>query len=308
MFADDTTLIHTHASLDSSLLSLNNSCERLSKWCTYNRIDVNWQKTKAMFITNRRGLLLPKVINHELIEIEVVSSFRLLGVIIDNDLNFIQHVAETRIAVNKRLFSIKRLFFLSHNVRLQFFKSFILPHFDYCASLLIYFPKYSIQKLSNSFNYCLFKLFKINPLIHNNNCFNMLNNTLEQMGLQNFQHRMLTRIALFIHKIISSESAPLNLKSQLVFNSTRELNYMLRNNNQLQIPSLSKLNDFGEDTFNCFYSKFINLHLLDDLDTDYTFFKRRLINNINIHFLKFVHNFSKFDLNYKIFYVKAFSN
>ena len=87
------------------------------------------------------------------------TSFKLLGVTIDNKLNFRLHAANIRLIVNKKMFSIKKLFYLAFSVKLQFFKSFILPYFDYCLSLLIYFPKSTIQKLKNSYDFCLFKLF-----------------------------------------------------------------------------------------------------------------------------------------------------
>ncbi|RNA10683.1 hypothetical protein BpHYR1_023699 [Brachionus plicatilis] len=58
-------------------------------------------------------------------------------------------------AINKRLYSIDRLFYLSKNVKIQFLKTFILPNFDYCLSLK------TIQKLANYYNYFLYKLLNI---------------------------------------------------------------------------------------------------------------------------------------------------
>jgi hypothetical protein len=39
-------------------------------------------------------------------------------------------------AINRKLYSINRLFYLPFNVKLQFFKSFLLPYFDYGISLM----------------------------------------------------------------------------------------------------------------------------------------------------------------------------
>ena len=44
-------------------------------------------------------------------------------------------------------------------MKVQFFKIFILPYFDYCLSLIIYFHKSCIQRLANCYYLCLFKLF-----------------------------------------------------------------------------------------------------------------------------------------------------
>jgi hypothetical protein len=54
------------------------------------------------------------------IKIEVVSSFKVLGVTTDNKLNFADFVRETRKIINKKLYSIRRLFYLSHSAKLQF--------------------------------------------------------------------------------------------------------------------------------------------------------------------------------------------
>jgi hypothetical protein len=88
---------------------------------------------------------------------------RLRNSAIDNKLNFTEHCSNLKKMVNKNLYSIKRLFFLCTSVKIHFFKTFILPYFDYCFSLIIYFPPSAYQSLGNCFNLCLFKPFKFKP-------------------------------------------------------------------------------------------------------------------------------------------------
>ena len=112
LFADDTTIIKIGTDLTTLINQFFNSIQKLSTWCKYNRIDINWSKTKIMFISNKRNVELPKVIdicNHE---VEVVDEFKLLGIIIDNKLTFLKHVAALRNSINKRVYSINRLFLL----------------------------------------------------------------------------------------------------------------------------------------------------------------------------------------------------
>lgn len=130
---------------------------KLINWCKFNRVDINWCKTYCMFI-NKTRITTPNEILFDNKCVQVVNSFKLLGVTIDKKLSFLDHGRELRNNVNTRLFSIKRIFYLPYSVKIQFFKSFILPHFDYCSTLLIYFPKESIQKLANIYNQSLFKL------------------------------------------------------------------------------------------------------------------------------------------------------
>jgi hypothetical protein len=123
---------------------------QLRDWCKYNKLDINWSKTKLMFVTNKHNALkeIPTKISFCGVMIEVVSNFILLGVNIDNKLNFFNHVSLLKAKVNKRLFSINKLFYLAKAVKIQFFKSFILPLFDYCLSLCIYFSKKLFKNLS----------------------------------------------------------------------------------------------------------------------------------------------------------------
>ena len=117
---------------------------------------------KRTFIHNKTDLKIniDKIIINSKIQIEVVDKFKLLGVIIDNKLKFTNNVAETAFKVNKKIHCIKRLFYLSTKVKLQFFKTFLLPYFDYFLTLTIYYSKTALQKLSNLYYNCLYKLFK----------------------------------------------------------------------------------------------------------------------------------------------------
>ena len=118
--------------------------------------------------------------------IEVVECFKLLGVTIDSRLNFVQHVDNQRKSILNRLYAIKRLFFLSFNVKMLFFKTFILPFFDYCSSLMIYYSKTAIAKLTKVFYICLYKLFKFN---FSNLSNNQINFRLAIYNLFSFEYR-----------------------------------------------------------------------------------------------------------------------
>ena len=227
----------------------------------------------------------------------MVNQFKLLGVIIDNDLTFLPQVASLRIKINQRLFSIKKIFFLDDSVKLQFFKTFILPYFDYCSTLLIYYPKSTIQKIMNSYNFCLFKLFNIKYDINTSNDFNKMNNYLEGFGLSCFQHRLIQRLMIFSYNIMNQQDN--QLKKQLNFNKDLNKKYNLRNKNKLSQPKIAGSNCFDEDTIEYFFYLFINTCCLDDLHLKLNLFKIRTKNNINILFLKFIRKFPKFDLNYK---------
>jgi hypothetical protein len=67
--------------------------------------------------------------------INVVDKFRLLGVLVNNKLKFDTYIAQQCLAINRRLFNIKKYILLATRSSMTFFKAFILPSFDYCISL-----------------------------------------------------------------------------------------------------------------------------------------------------------------------------
>jgi hypothetical protein len=94
-------------------------------------------------------------------QVNIVSEFKLLDIIIDDKLNFNAFASKIRKAINIRLYSIQKLFQLPISVKIQFLKTFILHYFDYCTALCIYFSNTILQKLTNTYNSCIYKLLNI---------------------------------------------------------------------------------------------------------------------------------------------------
>ncbi|CAF1139948.1 unnamed protein product [Brachionus calyciflorus] len=112
LFADDTTIYHEGDDLDKLLNDFKNLLRPFFDWCLINRLEVNWSKTYIMVITNKRvkNLKNLKNVNLGTAEIEVVDNFKLLGVSIDSKLNFEYYVSQLRLQINRKLYSIKKLF------------------------------------------------------------------------------------------------------------------------------------------------------------------------------------------------------
>ena len=57
-------------------------------------MDINWSKTFFMIVTakHKSKMVIPAFIKKEEPEVAITDKFKLLGVLIDNDLNFDQHV------------------------------------------------------------------------------------------------------------------------------------------------------------------------------------------------------------------------
>ena len=127
--------------------------------------------------------------------------------------------------MNRKLFAIKRLFYLDFDVKIQFFKTFILPYFDYCATLYIYFNKSAIMKIYKCYLFYLHKLFNFS--INNFNNFFEFHNYLDYFKLPSFQSRFIKKLCHFIHNIVTNHS-PSQLYDSLTFHNDTEKHYNLR--------------------------------------------------------------------------------
>jgi hypothetical protein len=61
----------------------------------------------------------------------------------------------------KQLLNFNDLINLSYSIKLHFFKTFILPHFDNCSSLFIYFSNTLLENIEGLYNNCLFHLLDL---------------------------------------------------------------------------------------------------------------------------------------------------
>ena len=74
----------------------------LIQWCYYNKMDINWKKNEIMFIHNKKNITIPDFIMINEYQVKVVSEFKLLGIIIDDKLNFNAYASKIRKAINIR--------------------------------------------------------------------------------------------------------------------------------------------------------------------------------------------------------------
>ena len=101
MFADDTTLYESGGNLDNLIGQFEKGIEPLIEWCELNKLDINWSKTFFMIITNKHiKSRLPKEININGTPVKIVESFKLLGITLDNKLNFSNYCADIQSSIN----------------------------------------------------------------------------------------------------------------------------------------------------------------------------------------------------------------
>ena len=103
----------------------------------------------------------------------------------------------------------------------------------------------------------------------------------------------------FSYKCLLYYNSPVNLKEKLKKNDSRNLNYILRNNNNFIEPMAKSKS--GEKTFEHFYSRLINCFVIKRSMLKFSTFKLSIFNNINLIYTDFVSKFELFNLNSLLF-------
>ena len=135
LYADDTALYFADRDASHIEDTLNAEMQNVSYWFKANKLTLNTKKTKVMtFGTPQRLKKVPPLNIHcDGDIIEQVSTFKYLGVLLDSSLSFSAHIDYICKKVNCRLSALGRTRkFLSAKTSVMFYKSLILPYFDYC--------------------------------------------------------------------------------------------------------------------------------------------------------------------------------
>ena len=138
MFADDTNLFFTHSNMQKLFSTVNKELASISEWFTSNKLSLNVKKRKYSFFHKPSkkddiSLMLPKLnIGNHVTERQEFT--KLLGVLLDENLNWKEHIkyTETKIAKNVGLFYKARPF-LERNALLPLYYSYMQTYINYAS-------------------------------------------------------------------------------------------------------------------------------------------------------------------------------
>ena len=133
MYADDTTLYFNLEDFNSETMNddINSCLDEINVWLKLNKLTVNVSKTKFMVFHKRRDV--PKLnLSLNNINIESVSHFTFLGIILDTALSWKYHINMIAIKISKVIGILHKLkYIFPKNILLTIYKSLILPHLNY---------------------------------------------------------------------------------------------------------------------------------------------------------------------------------
>ena len=224
-YADDTTLISNLESFDNNSLStsINTELQNITSWLNANKLCLNTAKSRIMFFSPNRRLNLPTIfINGQ--ELERVSKFNYLGIIINDKLSWTDHQNHISTKISKIIGVLTRLkHFLPQLILKTIYNSLIACHFHYGilawgadSKILFKIQKKAVRIITNS---------KYNA--HTDPLFIKLR-ILKIADIRSVQELK------FYHKL-SNGMLPAYFNSYINFNLSNH-DYPTRNRNALSVP------------------------------------------------------------------------
>ena len=233
-FADDTTVSKSGSSVEQVADDLNKEMENAVSWFDKNHMSVNIGKTNAFFVSSAQKLSsiqenLPDI-KIGTTKLNVSSKEKLLGVTIDNTLNWSAQVDATIKKCNSLLFLLCRIkIYLDIPTRKLYFNSYILPHLDYCNSIW-----------GNCSNELLDKIIKFQKraarLILDKDLSVPSSELFQQLGWMRFDERVIYKKCILMYKSLHN-LAPSYMSNKFTYSyDIHNLDLRSTTNQTLHIP------------------------------------------------------------------------
>ena len=150
LYADDTVLLYSGKSVSDIINVLTEDLNSITNWFLQNKLHLNTKKCKWTLFGSKRRLnrvTLPHIsIQNE--EIEHVTSYKYLGVHLDQNLNFEEHVDKICSKVRQRLGVLRRVRgFVNQETALMLYNALVMPLIDYCDVTYSLCTKKCIKKV-----------------------------------------------------------------------------------------------------------------------------------------------------------------
>ena len=181
-FADDANLIITGDDYKTVSEKANEVLRLVQNWVVQNGLKLNVNKTKFMVFTNKKKQSIEISLNDK--PIEQSERERFLGVIIDSNLSWLQHISILTTKISRNAGILYRLRGIVPDKTLKMlYNSFIQSHLNYCSSVwglgshnsiskLFASQKKAIRAIENKYNNYFYDKDTMTPPCHTKEIFN----------------------------------------------------------------------------------------------------------------------------------------
>ena len=230
-YADDTTPHSSAKTIDGLITLLEENTNELVNWFQNNYMKSNEDKNHLIITNCDKGSA--KIGNHT---IECSQSVKLLGVQIDNKLNFNEHISKICKNVSKKLHALARISpFMSTKKLRILMKAFIESQFGYCPLIWMFHSR----NINNRINHLHERALRIAYKDFNSSFQELL----EKDNSVTIHHRNLQKLATEMYKVKNGISPKM---MQSVFNEA-PITYNLRNNRIWSTHNIRTVN-YGTET------------------------------------------------------------
>jgi len=168
LFADDTTILHSHSDINELSRVVNYELSFVYDWITCNNLRINLSKTNFIIFgpkirTNTINIHL-KISDNVLLR---VDSAKFLGVIISSNLSWYEHICNISKKNSKNIgimYKLKNKF--PFHIKKLLYNCLILPYLTYCVSIWGFSPKSHLEILNLSQNFYIRVLFNLKKFDH----------------------------------------------------------------------------------------------------------------------------------------------
>ena len=135
LFADDTNLFYSHHDLNHITNIVNSELENISHWLNANRLSLNIDKTHFLaFCSHRKSIDLSQTrINITNRPVDHTTSSKFLGVILDENITWAQHIAYISLKISKNIGIINKVkSIFPTKLLLSLYYTMVYPYLSYC--------------------------------------------------------------------------------------------------------------------------------------------------------------------------------
>ena len=218
-YADDSQIYDSHKEPKELDKLIQRHVTSVNQWFDINGMICNPTKHQAMVLGNKL---------HYEFSFPTKDSLDLLGMTIDQDLNFDKHITSICKKVNDQFNVMKRFSNLvSRHTMLVLYRNYIVPHFSYCAAVWHFCGARNSNKLEDLNKRVLRFILNEQNLSYSE--------LLEKTGQVSLHNKRVGNMLITCYKCIHCERYPQYLKQML---NRRSAYYSLRGSDILDLPKV----------------------------------------------------------------------
>ena len=194
LFADDTNLFASGKDMNTLCRMINAELDLLKTWFSINKLSLNLSKTNYMIFSNKNRVRNNINLNMDNTEIERVTVTKFLGVLVDENLNWKQHIIHVRNKLSKCsaiIYKASRI--LQSSTLVTLYNTLFLPYISYCAEIWGNACQSNLQKIIVAQKRIIRVVAKVNRLDHTNDLFT-------KYSILKFVDLVRLKVALIVHK------------------------------------------------------------------------------------------------------------